>query len=56
MFGTEQIASITTALNTAIENTLGMFVNLLPVAATICGVAFGIRYVKGLFGQVKHGK
>lgn len=51
-----QITSITTALNTAIQNTLTMFIGLLPVAATICGVAFGIRYVKNLFTQVKNGK
>lgn len=56
MFTTEQVGSITTALTSAINNTLSMFVELLPVAALICGVAFGIRYIKSLFAQVKHGK
>lgn len=56
MFSTEQITSISGALNVAIENTLSMFVDLLPVAAVICGVAFGIRYIRGLFSQVKKGK
>ena len=56
MFTAEQITSITGALTTAIGNTLSMFVDLLPVAAIICGVAFGIRYVRGLFSQVKKGK
>ena len=56
MFTADQITSITCALTTAIGNTLSMFVDLLPVAAIICGVAFGIRYVRGLFSQVKKGK
>lgn len=56
MFSTEQIASITSALSTAVNNTLTMFVDLLPVMALICGVAFGIRFVRSLFKQVKAGK
>ncbi len=51
-FSTTQIEAIQTALNTAITNTINMFVSLVPVFATICGVAFGIRFVKGLFGKV----
>lgn len=55
VLSTEQIASVSTALNTAIQNTLTMFIDLLPVMALICGVAFGIRFIRGLFKQVKHG-
>lgn len=56
VLSTEQIASVSTALNTAIQNTLTMFIDLLPVMALICGVAFGIRFIRGLFKQVKNGK
>lgn len=49
MFSTEQIASISTALGTAIENVLSMFVDLLPIVAILSGVAFGIALVRGLF-------
>lgn len=49
MFTTEQITSISTALNTAITNVLNMFVQLLPVVAILAGVAFGVRLVRGLF-------
>lgn len=51
-FDATQITAIQTALNTAITNTINMFVSLIPVFATICGVAFGIRFVKGMFGKV----
>lgn len=53
MFSTEQITSISTALTTAVNNTLAMFVDLLPVMALICGVAFGIRFIYSLFRQAK---
>lgn len=56
MFTVEQITSITTALNTAITNVLSMFVSLLPVLATIAGVAFGISLVRGLFKKVGRGR
>lgn len=55
VFSTEQITSITTALNTAITNVMDMFVDLLPVMAIICGVGFGISLVWGLFNRVRHG-
>lgn len=55
-FSTEQISAISTALTSAVNNTLSMFINLLPAMALICGVAFGIRFVRGLFKQVKDGK
>ena len=51
-FDAAQITAIQTALNSAITNTISMFVSLVPVFATICGVAFGIRFVKGMFGKV----
>lgn len=50
-----QLSSISAALTTAIQNTLGMFIDLLPISALICGVAFGIRFIRGLFKQVKNG-
>lgn len=56
MFTTEQVTSITTALTSAINNTLSMFVQLLPIAALICGVAFGIRMVRSYFNQAKRGR
>lgn len=56
MFSTEQITSITTALNSAIENVLGVFVDLLPVMAIIAGVGFGIAFVRGLFNRVRKGR
>lgn len=56
MFQAEQITKISASLTSAINNTLSMFIDLLPAMALICGVAFGIRFVKSLFGQVKHGK
>ena len=56
MFTTQQVTDITTALTTAINNTLAMFVQLLPVAAMIAGVAFGIRMVRSYFKQAKNGK
>lgn len=51
-FTSEQITSISNALQTAITNVLNMFVALIPIFAIICGVAFGIRFVKGMFGRV----
>lgn len=51
-FTSEQVTTITTALNTAITNVLNMFVSLIPIFATICGVAFGIAFVKKMFGRV----
>lgn len=51
-FTSTQIESISNALNTAITNVLNMFVSLIPIFAVICGVAFGIRFVKGMFGRV----
>ena len=56
MFTTEQITSITTALETAIDNVLGVFVELLPIMAIIAGVGFGIAFVRGLFNKVRRGK
>lgn len=55
VFTTEQITSISTALNTAITNVMEMFVDLLPIMAIICGVGFGISLVWGLFNRVRHG-
>ena len=49
MFTTEQITSISTALTTAINNVLAMFVQLLPIVAVLSGVAFGVALVRGLF-------
>lgn len=51
-FTSAQIESISNALQTAITNVLNMFVALIPIFAIICGVAFGIRFVKGMFGRV----
>lgn len=55
VFTAEQITSITTALTTAIDNVLSMFVSLLPVMALICGVGFGIALVRGLFRRIGNG-
>lgn len=55
-FSAEQITSITNSINSAISNVLSMFVALLPVFATICGVGFGINFVRGLFNKVKKNK
>lgn len=51
-FTSTQIEAITTALGTAITNTLNMFVALMPIFATICGVAFGIKFVTKRFQSV----
>lgn len=51
-FTSTQVETITNALNTAITNVLNMFVSLIPIFATICGVAFGITFVKKMFGRV----
>lgn len=55
MFTSDQITSISTALNTAVSNVLSMFVALLPVVAIITGVGFGISLVMGLFSRTRHG-
>lgn len=51
-FTSQQIENISNALQTAITNVLNMFVSLIPIFAIICGVAFGIKFVKGMFGRV----
>lgn len=51
-FTSAQIESISNALQTAITNVLNMFVSLIPIFAIICGVAFGIKFVKSMFGRV----
>lgn len=51
-FTASQIESISNALQTAITNVLNMFVALIPIFAIICGVAFGIKFVKSMFGRV----
>lgn len=56
MFSTEQITSIQTSLGTAIENVLSMFVSLLPVMATIAGVAFGIALVRRSFKKTSQAR
>lgn len=50
-FTSGQITSITEAINTAITNVLNMFVSLVPLYATIAGVAFGIKLVQRLFNK-----
>lgn len=55
-FSSDQITSITNSLNSAITNTLNMFVALLPVFATLCGVVFGIRFVKSLFNRTSNAR
>lgn len=56
VFSASQITSITSALTQALNNTLAMFVSLLPIFALICGAAFGIRFVKGLFNRTANTK
>lgn len=56
MFSAEQITSIQDALGTAIENVLGMFVQLLPIVAVLSGVAFGVALVRGLFKKASKAK
>lgn len=51
-FTAQQIESISNALQVAITNVLNMFVSLIPIFAIICGVAFGIKFVKSMFGRV----
>ena len=51
-FSSDQVTTISNAINTAITNTINMFVSLVPLFAVICGAAFGIRFVKGLFSKV----
>lgn len=54
MFTAEQITSIDTALTTAINNVLSMFVQLLPIVAILSGVAFGVVLIYGLFNNLRH--
>lgn len=56
MFSAEQITSIQEALGTAIENVLGMFVQLLPIVAVLSGVAFGVALVRSLFKKASKAK
>ena len=51
-FSSDQVQTISNSINTAITNTINMFVSLVPLFAVICGAAFGIRFVKGLFSKV----
>lgn len=51
-FTSDQVTTISNSINTAITNVINMFVSLIPLFAVICGAAFGIRFVKGLFGKV----
>lgn len=53
---TEQTGLISTALSTAIENVLDTFISLLPIMALAVGVAFTIKFVRGLFNQTKNGR
>ena len=56
MFTSDQISSITTALTSAINNVLSMFVSLLPIVAVLSGVAFGVALVRGLFKKASKAK
>lgn len=51
-FTAEQITAVTTALQTAIDNVLGIFVQLLPILAVITGIGFGIKFIMKRFKQV----
>lgn len=51
-FTAAQVTEISNALQTAITNVINMFVSLIPIFAIICGVAFGIKFVKSMFGRV----
>ena len=55
MFGTEQITAIQTALESAASNVVSTFVGLLPIMAIIAGLGFGIKFIRGLFKQVRNG-
>lgn len=48
VFSSDQITTISNAINQAISNVLNMFVSLVPLYAVIAGVAFGIRLTKRL--------
>lgn len=56
MFTSTQITDITTALTSAINNVLSMFVQLLPIVAVLSGVAFGVALVRGLFKKASKAK
>lgn len=51
VFSSDQITTISNAINSAITNVLNMFVNLVPLYAVIAGVAFGIKLVQRLFNK-----
>jgi hypothetical protein len=51
-FTPEQITSVTTALQTAIDNVLGIFVQLLPIVAVIAGITFGMRFIMARFRKI----
>ena len=48
VFSSDQITTISNAINQAISNVLNMFVSLVPLYAVIAGVAVGIRLTKRL--------
>ena len=51
VFSSDQITTISNAINTAITNVLNMFVSLVPLYAVIAGVAFGIKLVQRRFNK-----
>lgn len=51
VFSSDQITTISNAINTAITNVLNMFVSLVPLYAVIAGVAFGIKLVQKMFNK-----
>jgi len=55
VFSTEQLTSLTTAMNTAISNVVSVFVQCAPIMAAIAGVGFGIALVRGLFRRISNG-
>lgn len=56
LFTAEMITEINTALTSTANNVLGIFIDLLPVMAIVAGVAFGIKFVRGLFNRTSKGK
>lgn len=56
MFSADMISKIQAALTSAVNNVLGTFVDLLPIMALICGVGFGISFVRGLFAKTRRGR
>ncbi len=55
VFSTEQLTSLTTAMNTAISNVVSVFVQCAPIMVAIAGVGFGIALVRGLFRRISNG-